>query len=290
MERAIIQRGPRNGAIFGTVLIFLALFGLLTSFAENSLWGIPVPSWMVGILTIWAGYTAFGPAPQPLPGMPVASTNPTPPLVASALAGLVFSLIVVLLGWVATNLDLQSALEKLTPQVTSVLIGDGSFVAGAVRQLVQGLVLGFMGGALRLNMQRATLPPAAKEGAAAGATLLLSIYLTLVSLVILLGLITPALSEWTPADLWPVLRGVAVSLVAGGFLGVVASFVWPPEQVETLRARYAGTPVFLGALGLAALTLPLVLGSYWNQVFTTDRHLRDDGPGVKRGGWLRGTP
>src|SRR5262245_49617644 len=118
MEPVVVQRGAQHGAIFGSVLVLLALFGLLTGFADTNLIGLPVPTVMLGVLALWAGFTAFGPPPKTLPGVVVVQTNRAPMLAASAAAGLALGLIAVILAWVATNIDVRSALEKLTPAVT----------------------------------------------------------------------------------------------------------------------------------------------------------------------------
>ncbi len=274
-----VRTGLRFGLIFGAVLLFVVLAGFFNAFAENALFGISVPRWILLIFGLWCGYVAGSRARMPEhPGQPIPLTWQS--VVAGATGGLTAGALLAAFTTLISRYNVREAFVNIVPETVEILTFGVGVPAGLLWHLVGGLVLG-TAGALAWGVGRRVRPPEGwRDSAQAVAVMVFTLYTVAGALAALLFALAPRfplaaalvdqppLKTVLPADLYSVLRQVLLLLVAGGALGVGLLVVSPPTARRLVR-RVPVQRLWLVSLLLMATLFPLSLGPYWNQVLTT---------------------
>jgi branched-chain amino acid transport system permease protein len=146
------RAGIRNGLIFGIVVLFLALVGIVEVLDKRGLIdGVISMSYAVLLLVPGAaGYTVAA-ATGKKPNAAVRATR-------RGIAGLISVIPLALLVLLAGEVDMRSVLVNVTPALLKILTLGQSPATGLALLLLGGLAAGLLGGLLRILPDRARRP------------------------------------------------------------------------------------------------------------------------------------
>ncbi|HET7140929.1 MAG TPA: leucine/isoleucine/valine transporter permease subunit, partial [Candidatus Limnocylindria bacterium] len=257
-----LRRAALTGLVGGIVVAHLSLVGLVVKLDDRDLVADLVSlGVMIPIITAFAvGYLAA----RALRGENVVEPSLGAALASGPIGGLVTGLVVALLVWIITAVNVHGVLVNASPQLVRVLHLGMEPVPGSLALIAGATLLGLVGAVARV------LPPAIRRGVLTGLVAVtgLALMQTFVG-QILTGLgLKPVNTFFYARDGMKVI-GAGVALLAFG----IGGWAWADRRDEVRQrfralsstqrrsARYAWLAVVL----IIVLTPPLYAGSFLSQ-------------------------